>query len=251
MQSEEKVELLFCEFGPDRGTHGGVTFSGGRLDPSLSSFKRYFPNSSVRVITDTPDNYREYSSLSNFSVEVVQPQIDKGDKRWGYRCSDLYRAIGMLESKSDICIYLDTDLFVCNDRVHQAVSMAKIFGFCAPANPRITLKKDATDGNDLPPPGSRARELVLEHGMMFSFNCAPLFFSCSNSRARDFLQKWVSNSSQYSVRGPVAVNAAALETGYFPCLLPFQWCVSREDVQDEVVLHLGKAQIAQKYFGNG
>lgn len=246
MIATSRIEILFCEFGSSRGSHGGVSFAGNRLDPSLSSFRKYFPNAHVRVITDDAG---QFSGVENIEIQEVQPKFDKQDPRWGYRCSDYYRVVGMLDSKYDTVIYTDTDMFVCNEKIYQAISMSNIFGLCVPANPRTLLQLDVVQGNDIPVHEEQQR-LVLENGAMFSFNSSPLFFSTSHEKARGLLEAWETSSRIHSTRSPVAINAASLATGYFPCLLPYQWCVSRENIDNEIILHVGKQEIAKKYFGS-
>ncbi len=154
----------------------------------------------------------------------------------------------MLESKSDVCIYTDSDMVICNNNVYQGVSLAKLYGMCIPANPRTVLKNDLEMGVDAPKKGTSHYEIAKNHDHMFSFNAAPIFYSTNNKKARDMLVKYLDIFNTAPVRGPSGFNVASLLTGYFPCLLPYQWCVSRDNLDNEVILHVGKQQVIKKYF---
>ena len=49
-----KIEFLFSEFGAQRVNGGGLDFQdkGSRLDPSLKTLKKYFPNAKYTVYSD-------------------------------------------------------------------------------------------------------------------------------------------------------------------------------------------------------
>lgn len=252
MVNNKEIEIIFSEFGPNRGDHGGVTFSGGRLDPSLSTFKNYFNNAHIKVYTDNKENFKEYEN----NIEIIEVDIskykfiDKTKKRYGYHCSDYFRFVGMLESKAEVCIYTDTDMFVCSEDVRQAIHMTKIFGMCVPANPRMLLEKDILLGADAPEKSSEEFKIAASLGKMHSFNTAPLFFDPSHENARNMIKSYIEIFEKSPIRSPSCLNLAAIKSKYFPCLLPFQWCVSRDNINDEVILHVGKAQVANKYFNN-
>jgi hypothetical protein len=52
------------------------------------------------------------------------------------------------------------------------------------------------------------------------------------------------------VRGPVNMWRAVYQAGFFPCLLPSQWCVCAEDVgiEEPVILHIGHEKV-RDYYG--
>lgn len=254
MVESENIEIIFAEFGPNRGDHGGVKIKNDRLDPSYQTFKKYFPNASIKVYTDYPDNFKNYvESDSNFTISKVDINdydfLNNSHPRRGYRCSDYFRIIGMLESKYDYCIYTDSDMYVCSQDVLQGISLSNIYGLCVPANPRLLFEKDIYLGVDAPQSNTEIFKKGISFTKMHSFNAAPLFFSTKHSEARSMLEKYCQIFEKNPMRGPSCLNLASISSKYFPCLLPFQWCVSRDNIDDEIILHVGKAQVANKYFG--
>lgn len=246
------IELIFSEFGPNRGDHGGINFTGNRLDPSFQSFTNFFKDAKIKIYTDIPENFKKYNTNKN--VEIINVDIsdydflDKENSRIGYRCSDYFRIKAMLESDSDICIYTDTDMFICSDHVYQALDLAKIFGLCLPANPRMLFEKDLLLGADAPSIGSKYHNIGMKFSKMHSFNASPIFFYTKHEMAKKMLETYCHIFEESPMRGPSAINLASIESKFFPCMLPFQWCVSRDNIDDEIILHVGKEQVAKKYF---
>jgi hypothetical protein len=253
MVESKNVEIIFAEFGPNRGDHGGVKFGNDRLDPSYHTFKKYFPNASIKVYTDIPDNFKKYAELdSKFSIKKIDISnyefLNNNHPRAGYRCSDYFRVVGMLESNYEYAIYTDSDMFVCSHDVTQGILLSDTYGLCVPANPRLLFEKDIILGVDAPESNTEIFKKGINYTKMHSFNAAPLFFSTKHVNARSMLEKYCQLFEKNPMRGPSCLNLASITSKYFPCLLPFQWCVSRDNIQDEVILHVGKQQVAQKYF---
>lgn len=214
------------------------------LEPALSSFRRYFPEARAVLYTDAavqrpPDGLDE--------IRKVAPPYERSHPRYGWRCSDLYRAVGLLESKADIAVYSDSDLFYCSDKVRTLIPLTRTFGFCLPANPRMLVRVDALLGADCD------RELDDSQGFGLAWNSAPAFFYTACERARAYLENYEKIMRENPVRGPMAFYRAAYASGYFPCTLPFQWCLCDEQLGlgDEIVLHVGHKRVRDYYLGKG
>ena len=73
-----KIEFLFSEFGEQRVNGGGLDFqnAGSRLDPSLRTLKKYFPNAKYTVYSDF-DLEIEGVNLIKVSSPVVNPEHER------------------------------------------------------------------------------------------------------------------------------------------------------------------------------
>lgn len=217
------IDLILAHF-------GNFKFS---VEPALSTFLRYFPDSGVVLYTDNKDF--GYPDSIHEIIEVTPP-YPKEHPRYGWRCSDLYRAVGLLASRADVAIYSDADMYYYSDKIRVLPLLAERFGFCLPANPRILQKTDTEIGTD------SDRMLDESEGLGFAYNTTPLAFATASERARNFLRAYERIMRAAPVRNPMVMHRAAMQTGFSPYVLPFQWCICDQHIGlgDEIVLHATK-----------
>ena len=64
------IEIVFSEFGRSRQNNNKLTFSEiGRLDPTYSSVKQYFPEDKLTCYTDCPEIGEAYSDGEIIEVD--------------------------------------------------------------------------------------------------------------------------------------------------------------------------------------
>ena len=97
------VEIIFAEFGGRGAANQKWVSDIGRLDPTYSRVKKYFPEAKIICYSD------DKSIGDNYDVEVRfidsdSTPFDKdykegsGKLKWGYHCCDYYQIKGLLES---------------------------------------------------------------------------------------------------------------------------------------------------------
>jgi hypothetical protein len=211
------IEFFFCEFGEERVNAGGSEFHvKNRLEPSLSTIRQFFPNAKFTVYSDF-DLKVEGVDLK----KVESPISDKNHPRYLYRTADYFKFKSLLESQADFRCVVDSDMFAVSADIYRLIYLTKIFGFCAPHNPRNLLKKDMEMSLD-------AKQILDESaGFGHSYNQSPMTL-------------W---------RASLVMWKAAKKTGISPYLLPPEFCVCGEDVGigNEVLLHVGHPKVAQFY----
>ena len=209
------------------------------VEPALSTFLRYFPD--CRVVLYTDDKRFGYPDRINEIIEVTPP-YPREHRRYGWRSSDLYRAVGLLESRADVAIYSDADMYYYSEQIRVLPILAQKFGFCIPANPRLLQKTDAEIGTD------SDKVLDESEGLGFAYNTTPLAFSTASQPAREFLLAYESIMRENPLRNPVVMHRAAMKTGFSPYVLPFHWslCEQHIGLGNEIVLHLTKR--VQDYY---
>lgn len=224
-----KVELILSQFGKDSDT----------VEPALSSFKRFFPESIVTLYTD---NINYNNKLIN-TINVVNPIFSKNSPRYGWHCSDLYRAIGLLQSKSEIAIYSDADMIFFSNACKHIIHLTEKFGICVPANPRLLMRNDALVGEDC--------DKILDEteGYGAAYNTSPISLNTRNIFARKLLEEYVKLMTETPQRNPVILYRAAWNTGIYPYVLPYNWCVCKEHIGigSELILHSGHRQVLNYY----
>jgi hypothetical protein len=224
------IEVILAQFGT----------RANELEPSLSSFTAYFPEASVTLYTDqTPRSRPQIAKL-----QLVRPPFSAAhDERYGWRCSDLYKVRGLLQSSADLAIAVDCDMYIVSDEVRTIIPLTQRFGLCLPANPRMLVKIDTAIGADT--------DGVLDdtRGCGFAVNSTPIAFFTRHRGARRFLESFAANMERNPVRAPLALWRACWTSGFNPYLLPFQWCVCQEQVGigNEIILHTGHAAVCQFY----
>lgn len=225
----QKVELILSQFGKESNV----------VEPALSSFKKIFPDSTVTLYTDN----HAIKIININRVIVVDPVFNKEHRRYGWHCSDLYRAIGLLESRADIAIYSDADMIYLSKSCRSILKLTEKFGICVPANPRLLMRNDALIGEDCD------RHLDETEGYGAAYNTSPISFHTKNNSARRLLEEYVNIMLSTPQRNPVILYRAAWNTGIFPYVLPFNWCVCKEHlgIGSELILHSGHKQVLNYY----
>lgn len=233
------IEFLFCEFGETRVNAGGSEFNlKNRLEPSLSTIKRFFPDAKFTVYSDF-DLDVEGVSLK----KVESPIPEKDHPRYLYRTADYYKFKSLLESDADFRCVVDTDMFAVSDNIYSLIHLTKIFGFCAPYNPRNLLKRDMEISFD-------AKKIQDESkGFGHSYNQSPMTLWKDSENGKSFYQECCNYMQYEPSRASLVMWKAAKKTGYSPYLLPAEFCVCGDDVGigNEVLLHVGHSKVAQFY----
>ncbi|MBM3210591.1 hypothetical protein FJZ33_00105 [Candidatus Poribacteria bacterium] len=209
------IDIIFAEFGA------------AKRQPDLENIRYYFPNAEINVFDES--NCVNYFADSPF---------------WGHYMNDYHKVEKLLESKADIAIAFDADIKIVDNRVRVLELLARKFGLCLPANPRKLVKVDTEIG-------SHSDGMLDESlGMGYAFNMTPIVFNTKHYVARQTLEKYCEIMIENPVRGPLAMWRAAYSIGFFPCLLPPQWCVCKEDIGigNEIILHIGHKDVA-RYYG--
>lgn len=236
------VELILAEFGADRSNAGGAEMPVARLEPSLSSFRRHFPGAIVKVFTDQP-----WLSVNGIEVVQVQPHFEKGG-RYGWRCNDYYQAAGLLASKADIAIAVDSDLLIVSQDVQKIIPLANRFGLCMAINGRQTALCDSRSECDGGKITDEANGLGTCHATAFwAFQTGS---AVHEKLLRNYCDQVVTASkNRTGARGPLALWRAEWETGIPVYTLPVQWCVTGSSLGkgDEIILHVGQHQVAEHY----
>lgn len=209
------VEFIFAEFG-ERS-----------LTPNIGMIEKYFPSAAVTVFND----------------KNTVPQFETKHHRYGWRMNDYYKVKGMLESKADIAIALDADMDIVSSEVKTIIPLVNKFGLCLPANSRHLVRVDTLIGAD--------SDKVLDetNGNGFAFNAAIMALDRINRDAVACMERYCQIMNHNPVRGPLALWRAVWDTGFYPCLLPQQWCVCELDVGigNEIILHVGHKKVKEFY----
>ena len=74
-------------------------------------------------------------------IDIDKSPFTKANHRWGWHCCDYYQVFGLLNSKADIAISVDSDLMFTSDEVKSLIPIIKKFGICAPTNERQLVNK--------------------------------------------------------------------------------------------------------------
>lgn len=233
------IEFCFSEFGESRVNAGGNNFEQKtRLDPSLSSLKKYFPNAKFTVYSDF-DLQIEGVNL----VKSVSPILDKNHPRYLYRTADYFKFKSLTNSTSDFVCVVDSDMFIAAPEFYSLIYLTKIFGFCAPHNPRNLLKKDMTISFDA------LKITDLSNGLGHSYNQSPMTLWKGNKIGFEYFEKCAEIMEKEPSRASLVMWKAAQSLGTSPYLLPAEWCVCAEDagIGNEIMLHLGHQAVAEYY----
>ena len=233
------IEFLFCEFGKERVNAGGSAFDGrNRLEPSLSTIRQFFPNAKFTVYSDF-DLEIEGVDLK----KVESPIPEKDHPRYLYRTADYFKFKSLLESEADFRCVVDSDMFVVSSHIYRLVYLTKIFGFCAPYNPRNLLKRDMEISLD-------TKQILHESGGFgHSYNQSPMTLWKDAENGKKFFDACCNLMIKEPSRASLVMWKAAKATGFSPYLLPAEFCVCGEDVGigNEVILHVGHPSVAEFY----
>ncbi|QOW10887.1 hypothetical protein Q73A0000_11225 [Kaistella flava (ex Peng et al. 2021)] len=233
------IEFCFSEFGENRVNAGGSNFeSNSRLDPSLTSLKKYFPNAKYTVYSDFIIDIPDVNVIASTS-----PIPDKEHPRYLYRTADYFKFLSLTNSDADFKCVIDTDMYIASPEFYTLVYLTKIFGFCVPQNPRNLLKKDMRISFD-------TFEIKdLSGGFGHSYNQSPMTLWKDDKNGNLFFEKCAEIMQREPSRASLVMWKAAKELGISPYLLPAEWCVCSEDagIGDEVMLHVGHPKVEQYY----
>lgn len=235
-----KIEFLFSEFGEQRVNGGGVDFEdlGTRLDPSLQSLRKYFPNAKYTVYSDF-DLKIDGVNLIKVQSPVAQPE----HPRYGYRTADYFKFLSLTESDADFRCVLDSDMKIVSSDVIALIHLTRKFGFCVPYNDRQLLRQDMIWSQDTQP--IEDESLGLGH----SYNQSPMTLWKDDERGNTFYKKCAELMKKAPSRSSLVMWKTAWETGIYPYILPKQWCLcdGNEGLGEEVILHVGHHKI-KKYY---
>lgn len=232
------IEFIFSEFGLERTNGGGTVFTGNRLDPSLSSLKKFFPQGKYTLFSDFAEKIE--------GVEVIKtasPFAKTNNPRKGYHGSDYFMFQGLAESNADVAITLDSDMFVTDKNIISLLRLTEKFGFCAPYNSRQLLRQDMQQSKDTQP--------ITDNSLGFgrAYNQSPMTVSKASGPGKVFYRTCAEMMLEDPTRGSLAMWKAAWQTGLHPYVLPKQFCVCSGDegCGDEVLLHVGHQSVADYY----
>lgn len=236
-------ELILAEFG-ERKTAGDAELPASRLDPTLSTMRKYFPRLAVRLYTDD-SSWLAHASDVFVVCHVEQPPFDKRHPRYGWRCNDYYKGLGLLSSPYQFAIAMDADMAVVSDAVASLFPLADAFKFLVPVNTRWTVSRDASSKCD----GGIVCDKTSGFGMAYAGT--PWVRGKLTHPIQTLLQTYCNAMKRDPVRGPLALWRAVWTTNTFPYVLPPQFCVcaGHEEIHDPVIVHVGHESVRQKFAG--
>jgi len=244
------LEFIFAEFGKRSTANQPTSFTDEhRLDPTYSSVKRFFPSAKITLYTDTPEFVSNYKDVGVKVIDVDKDSpFTRTNQRWGWHCCDYYEAKGLLESKADIAISVDSDLMFVSEDVHTVVPIIKKFGICVPANVRQLVKVDGihTRGND----GDYHLDEDETRGNLLTYDLWWAGFNTKDNRARKYLEEFCRLMETNPKRAPLQMSRAAWNTGIYPYSMPVQFGVGsgHEGCGNEIILHVGHTGIQDYYL---
>lgn len=233
------IEFCFSEFGENRVNAGGNEFHGNRLDPSLSTLKRFFPNAKYTVYSDFD---LEIPGV-NLKKIIASPIQDDEHPRHFYRTADYFKFKSLLDSEADFKCVIDSDMFVLSEAIYRLVYLTEIFGFCAPYNSRNLLKRDMEISLDT------KKITDMSNGFGHSYNQSPMTLWKNNEHGTKFFEECCRQMVKDPSRASRVMWNAAKETGFSPYLLPAEFCVCESNIGlgNEVLLHVGHPKVAEYY----
>lgn len=210
-----KTDLIFSEF-----------YSKNKVD--TERFKQYFPEASLQL-------YHEDNTDFIF---------DRAHPRAGWRMHDFNQLDKLLDSKADVAIAFDADMKIVSEDVQTIIPLARKFGLCLPCNNRHLVRVDTLKGAD------SDKQLDETNGTAYAFNSAIIALSTSHHLARSVIEGARRIMLEDPVRLPLALWRAVHYVGFYPCLLPPQWCVCAGDegCGNEIILHIGHEEV-KKFYG--
>ena len=247
-----KLEIIFAEFGSNRNNNNNLKFGGmGRLDPTYLSVKQYFPDAKLTLYTDFPDMADYYPDVEVNVIDVEKDSpFSKSHRYWGWFCCDYYEILGLLNSKADVAISMDSDLMFASDEVKTLIPITKKFGICVPTNERQLVKVDSihTRGNN----GNYHIGEDESNGNLLTYDLWWTSFDTSNKRARKYLEevKIQMSEKNVNVRAPLHMSRAAWVSGVNPYSMPIQWGVGSGHIGcgNEIILHVGHTNVQDHYL---
>jgi hypothetical protein len=241
------VDIIFSEFGPRSAANQKWSTQLSRLDPTYTTAKNYFPEANFIVYTDQKEIANDYPD-----VEVRHINVDKDspfttrNPRYGWHCCDYYQIIGLLESKADVVISVDSDLIFTSDQVRTILPITKKFGVCVPTNQRQLVKIDGIHGSDSDYKIGEDESL----GNILTYDAWWISLDPTNTRGREFLTEYKNLMESNHKRAPLQMSRAAWNTGIYPYSMPIQWGVGAGHVgcKNEIILHVGHKEVKHYYL---
>lgn len=233
------MEFIFTEFGEERVNAGGAILdSKNRLEPSLSGIRRFFPNAKITVYTDF-----DWDDHTLNIKKVTSPVSDPHHPRFGYRTGVYFKFKGLVESEADFACALDSDMYFVNENIYSLVTLTQKMGFCVANTPRQIINQDMDISYDAQP----VRDKSLGNG--HSYNQSPMTLWKGDARGTKYYETCKQIMKDDPSRGSLVMYKAAWETGFYPYVLPKQFCVCGSDVGCgyEILLHIGHPQVSEYY----
>lgn len=218
-----KISFIFTEFDKERP----VSLNHLRYEtPNYDNIKQYFPEADIKLYTE----------------KDVDNPFEK-HPRWGMRMHDYWKVKKMLEDDADIIIGLDADLLIVNTMVRGIIPLTQRFGFCVAASSRGLIKRDARIGVD------SDKQVDETLGTGFTMCPALLTINKNDERARKALETTCSLMLENPLRLPLVLWRGIYKTGYYPYILPQNWCVCEDDlgIGNEIILHIGHKKVKDFY----
>lgn len=239
--NSKSIEFIFSEFNESRVNAGGANLSAHiRLDPSLSTLKKYFPKAKFTVYSDF-DLHIEGVQLIKVQTPVLQDK--KNLPRHFYHLADYYKFKGMLNSDADIAIAIDSDMFVWSEHIYSLIYMTEKFGFCVPNSSAQSMNFEIATSLDTLPIEDESR------GFGSACNITPMTLAKTSERGQAFYQACCDIMEQEPSRASIVMWKAAWKTTAYPYTLPKEFCVCRgsEGIGNEVILHVGHPSVTEYY----
>ena len=253
MKNKYSLEIIFSEFRSRDNCNQPDSWSNNfRLDPTYSSVKTYFPESKITFITDDPKSVEGYDDIEVQVISedgLIQDENSKPyDPRWGCNNSDYYQIQGLLNSKADIAISMDSDLMFVSDEVRVILPMIERFGICCPTNERQMVKVDGiyTRGNG----GDYHIGEDESMGNLLTYDLWWNGFHTKNDRARKLLEEFARLMKENPKRSPLQYTRAAWNTKIYPYSMPVQFGVGNghRGCGNEIILHVGHLHVQDYYL---
>ncbi len=247
------IEIIFAEFGDRSKANQKWNNNIGRLDPTYSQIKKYIPEAKIICYTDDPSIGEGY----DIEVKLINSDDTPFDKnyregsgklKWGYHCCDYYQVQGLLDSKADIAISMDSDLMFVSDEVRTLLPIIKKFGICCPQNERQLVKIDGihTRGND----GDYHIGEDESRGNILTYDLWWIGLKTNDKRGRKWLQEFQRLMKTNPKRGPLQLSRASWNTSIYPYSMPIQWGVGSGHIGcgNEIILHVGHLNVQDHYL---
>ncbi len=235
------IEFIFSEFNEERVNAGGADLSHQlRLDPSLSTLKKFFPNAKYTVYSDFDLNI-DGVDLKKIETPVLQGKKDL--KRHFYHLADYYKFKGMLDSKADIAVSIDSDMYILNENIYSLIYLTHKFGFCVPNSSAQSMNFEIATSLDTIPVTDESK------GFGTTSNITPMTLSKKSEAGKLFYEKCCKIMEKEPSRASIVMWKSAWESGVYPYFLPKEFCVCRgsEGIGNEVILHVGHPTVAKFY----
>lgn len=239
--NSKSIEFIFSEFNENRVNAGGADLSQhSRLDPSLSSLRKYFPKAKFTVYSDFD---LKIEGVNLVKVENPVLQDKKHLPRHFYHLADYYKFKGMLDSNADIAVSIDSDMFVWSKEIYRLIYLTERFGFCVPNSSAKTMNFEINAQLDTIP--------ITDNSNGYGTNCniTPMTLAKDSERGRIFYDSCCKMLINTPSRASIAMWNAAWDTSIYPYVLSKEFCIVKGDegIGNEVLLHVGHPSVSEYY----